>query len=126
MALAGTRQLRSQGSVLVYTRDTEGVTRPEIREGTHGDRNGGEGGNGNGVRDGNGTGPGKEIGSEMGKEVIMERGWGAIGELSYPLHQERSRVEDQALPFHTWHHLCREEAALAGSQQLREQDPIAA
>ena len=40
----------------------------------------------------------------------------------FPPHRQKSRVEDLALPIRTRHHLCREEVAPAGSQQLRAQD----
>ena len=43
-------------------------------------------------------------------------------ELWYLSHLERSRIDDQALPFRTRHHLCRQEVATSGSQQLRAQD----
>ena len=51
---------------------------------------------------------------------IEERG------LGNPPRQGRSKVEDQALSFRTQHYLCRQEVALAGSQQLRAQDPVPA
>ena len=47
---------------------------------------------------------------------------GGAGELSYPPHQEKRKVEEQALPFRTWHHLCRQEVEPSGSPQLREQN----
>ena len=72
-------------------------------KGSHGDRN--EDGIGDGKREVNGEG---------------RRGG---GEFLYPEHQEISKVEDQTLPLRTWHHLCRYDMALAGSKQLRAQDP---
>ena len=55
----------------------------------------------------------------------MERGWRVKGggELWYPPHMEKSSVEDQEVPFRTWHHLSRQMGAPAGSQQLRVRDP---
>ena len=50
----------------------------------------------------------------------MER---RIKELGNPPHQDRSRVEKEALLFRTRHHLYRQEVALAGNQKLRAQDP---
>ena len=56
MTLAGTRQLRSQGSVSVHAHCTEGVTGSEGREGANGVgiEVGGGNGDGNGVGVGNG------------------------------------------------------------------------
>ena len=56
-----------------------------------------------------------ETGSDMGK------GRGGGGELCFLPHQERSRVEGQALPFCTRDHRCRQEVAPVGSQKLRAQ-----
>ena len=50
----------------------------------------------------------------------MERRGGR--ELGNPSNQDRSRGY-QALSGLIWHHFCRQEVALAGSQQLRAQDP---
>ena len=77
-----------------------------------GDENEGTSGDGDGVGDGKGD--------EKGE------GRGEGGVLWYPQHQEISRVEDQALPFRTRHHFCRQEVAPAGGQQLRTQDPVPA
>ena len=57
-----------------------------------------------GKREGIGDGKGKENGE----------GRGARGEVWYPPHQERLRVEDQALPFHARHHLCKTEVGVCG------------
>ena len=56
----------------------------------------------------------------------MEREGGGGGELWYPPHQKRSRVEDKILPFCTRHPLYRQEVVPAGSRQLRVQDPAPA
>ena len=82
VALAGTRQLRSQGPVSVHAHRTEGVTESEGREGANGGGGGGGivvgGGNGdvNGDRDGveanegmqNGNGDGSGDGAGTGVE----------------------------------------------------------
>ena len=60
---------------------------------------------------------------ETGTGTIIERERRRGGEFSYRPHQERSRVKNQALPFPTRHHLCRQEIAPAGSQQFRAQYP---
>ena len=60
---------------------------------------------------------GTGTGAGTGTETRMKREGGD------PPHQERSRVEDQALLFHTWHHLCKQEVVPAGSYQLQAQDP---
>ena len=67
VALASTRQLRSQGPASVQAHRTEGVTGSEGREGT----NGGWNGDGNGVGGGNGdvNGHGDGAGTETGVEV---------------------------------------------------------
>ena len=73
-----------------------------------------------------GTGMGSETGREREREREWrgrERGKGGGGELSYPTHQARRKVEDQVQTFRTRHHLCRQEVARAGSQQLLAQDP---
>ena len=46
--------------------------------------------------------------------------------MRYPPHRERSREEDQVLPFRTRHHLCQQDMAPTGNQQLRMQDPTPA
>ena len=51
---------------------------------------------------------------------------GGVGDIWYPPHRERSRVEDQALPFRTRHDLCRQEVAPEGSQKIRAQGPAQA
>ena len=105
--LAGTQQLRSRSSVPVQTHCTEERIRSEGRKGANGDWNGiedgdenddGDGGRGE-DRDGQGRGKG---GRELGN----------------PPNHDRGRVENQALPFHTPHHLCRQEVVLAGIQRL--------
>ena len=55
VALAGTRQLRSQGPMSVHVHCTDGVTGSEGREGAHG------GGNGDGNGEGGGAGTGTEV-----------------------------------------------------------------
>ena len=57
------------------------------------------------------------------REWQRQQEWRAKGggELWYPPHQDRSRVDDKALPFRAQHHLCRQEVGLAGSQKLRAQ-----
>ena len=63
-----------------------------------------------------GTGTG--TGAETGKGTITDRERREEGGgIWYPPHQERSRVEDHALPIRTRHHPCRQEVAPAGSQQ---------
>ena len=72
VALAGTRQLRSQGLASVYyAHRTEGVTGSEGREGSNGVRSGiGVGGrNGDGNGGGGGNGDGDEAGTGTGTEV---------------------------------------------------------
>ena len=64
MALAGTRQLRSQGLVSVHPHCTERVTGPEEREE--------ENGAGGGVRDGGGNGDVNGDGDEDGAEKRTE------------------------------------------------------
>ena len=66
---------------------------------------------------GNGDGNGDGIGDGKGNENV--KGWGGGGELWYPAHEERARVEDQVLPFYTRYNICRQQVALADSQQLR-------
>ena len=100
-----------------------------------GDRYGAETGTGEETkkRRKDGSGDGNDGGNER-KNARRERGREREGggeiELWYPSHQERSRVEDQALPFRTRHHLytilCRQEVTPVGSQQLRAQDPAPA
>ena len=80
---------------------------------TNARREGGRDGDGNG----DGSGKGDWIGNGNGNENGEGREGG--GELWYPPHQERSRVEDQALPSRTRHYLRRQEVAPPGSQQLR-------
>ena len=77
-------------------------------KGSSGEGNGNGSGSRDGIRDGNENENGEERGGE--------------GQLWHSPHQERSTVEDQALPFHAWHHLCRQKVAFAGSQQLPTQD----
>ena len=79
VALASTRQLRSQGPVSVDTHRTEGVTGSEGREGANGggigvgcgngDGNGVRGGNVNGDGDGAGAGTGTGTGVEANEGV---------------------------------------------------------
>ena len=73
VALASTRQLRSQSPVSVHAHRTEGVTASERREGANGVGVGiGVGGgnrDGNGVRSGNGDGHGDGAGAGTGVEV---------------------------------------------------------
>ena len=80
---------------------TDGVTRSNGRGGPNGD------GNGNGDGDGNGNGNGEERGG---------------GELWYPPHEEKARVEDLASLFRTRHHLWSKEVVPTARQQLRAQD----
>ena len=70
------------------------------------------------------TGTGTGLESKTGKRIEREREGGR--ELWYPSHEEESKVENQALPLHTRHHLCRQEVANAGNQQLRALDPVPA
>ena len=76
VALARTRQLRSQGLVPVHAHRTEGVTGSEGREGSNWD--GSEIGFGAGNGDGNGVGGGNrdgdEVGTETGKGVEANEG----------------------------------------------------
>ena len=58
VVLAGTQQLRSQGTVPVHALCTEGVSRPEERERANGD--------GNGVGSGNRSGSGTSVGAMKG------------------------------------------------------------
>ena len=71
LALAGTRQLCSQGLGPVHTHRTEGVTRSEEREGANGVGDeigvGGDNGDGHEVRGGNGDGDGAGTGVEANK-----------------------------------------------------------
>ena len=87
--------------------ETRGLT--QDGNGESGDGNEGSSGNRNGdgieTRDGIGDGKGDEIREGRGRE----------GELWYP-HQERRRMEDQALPFLTRYHFCRQEVVPVGSQ----------
>ena len=89
-----------------------------------GDGNKSSSGKGNGNENGDGDGIGDGIGDGNGNE--NREGNGGGGEIWYSPHRERSRGEDQALPFRTRHHLCRQEVASAGSQQLLAQDPAPA
>ena len=63
------------------------------------------------------------MGSETGKDTRMEM----EGE-SFVIRHIRKETEqiNPALPFRTWHHLCRQEVAPAGSQQVWAQDPAPA
>ena len=72
-ALAGTRQLCSQGSGSVHAHCTEGVTRSDGREGANGDGSGNEGGNGGEDGDGNDDGDGDGAGTGPGEEVKERR-----------------------------------------------------
>ena len=78
VALASTRQLRSQGPVSVHAHPTEGVTGSEGREGANavggGIGFGGENGGGNGVRGGNGDGDGDGDGNGAGTGTRMRTG----------------------------------------------------
>ena len=69
LALAGTRQLRSQGSMSVHAYCIEGVTRSKIRKGANGDGNR----IGIGNVDGNGDGTGAERERERGWRLENER-----------------------------------------------------
>ena len=71
VALASTRQLRSQGPVSVHAHHTEGVTEPKGREGANGVRGGiGVGdGNGDGIGGGNGDANGAGAGTATGVEA---------------------------------------------------------
>ena len=91
---------------------------------THSSGNGNRNGNGdgNGDGDGDGSGNGSGIGDGEENENGKGRGQKGGGELWYLPHRERSRVKDHALPSRTRHYICRQEAAPAGSQQLRVQD----
>ena len=71
MALAGTRQLRSQGPVFVHAYCTAEVTRSEGREGANGVGGGIEVGGGNG--DGTGVGVGNGTLTVMGRGAEWER-----------------------------------------------------
>ena len=108
VALAGTRQLRSQDSVSVHVHTTELVTRPEGREGANGvgrgirvgdgNRDGNGGGGGNVDVNGNGDGDGARTrtrmkanegmqdesgdGSGNGQEQERGRGWRPVDEHS--------------------------------------------
>ena len=64
-------------------------------------------------------------GSEGSREDGNENGRGRRkgGEVWYPPYQERSRVQGQALPFHTRYLLCIQDVAPVGSQQLWAQGP---
>ena len=73
-----------------------------------------------------GTGTGTGTGNGDGKGNENEDGRGGGDEVWYPPHQEKSRIEDQVLPFRTRDHLCRWELAPIGSQQPRAQDPAPA
>ena len=70
VALAGTRQLRSQGPVPVHAHRTEGVTGFEGREGANGVEGGVGvgGGNGDSNGDGDGAGTGTEVEANEGAE----------------------------------------------------------
>ena len=81
-------------------------------------------GDGNERSSGDGNGNEGRIGDGKGNENREGRGGG--GELWYPPHRERSRVQHQALLFSTRHHLCRQEVAPASSQQLRALEPVPA
>ena len=76
LALAGTRQLRSQGLVPVHAHHIEGVTRSEGREGSNGVGSGigVGGGNGDGNRVGGGNGDGDGAGTGTGKGVEANEG----------------------------------------------------
>ena len=63
VALASTRQLRSQGPVSVHAHHTEGVTESKGREGANGGGIGVGDGNGDGIGDANGDGDGARAGT---------------------------------------------------------------
>ena len=104
----------------------------------YGDGNGAGGGNG----DGNGDRDGDKVETKTGVEPSerTQDGNGDGNESSNGDERDdgdgigdgngkgrgggRSRVEDQTLPFRKRHHFCRQEVALAGSHQLRVQDPV--
>ena len=67
MALAGTRQLRSQGPVCIHTHRTEGVIRCEGREDANG--NGDESRLGGGIKDVNDDGEGDGAGTRTAVEA---------------------------------------------------------
>ena len=107
MALAGTRQLRSQGPVSVQAHRTGGVSGSEGQEGTNGvgggigigggneDGNGVGGGNGdvNGHRDGDGAGAGTGTGVEMNEGAQDESGDG-VGTGAGTGVETRRRIPD--------------------------------
>ena len=84
--LAGTPQFRPQGLAPVQAYHTEGRKRSEEQEEVNG--------NGDGDRD------------------IRDRGEMELGNL---LHHDRSTVKYEALPLRVWHHIYRQNMALAGS-----------
>ena len=112
VALASTRQLRSQGPVSVHAHRTEGVTGSEGREGANGV------GGGIGVGGGNESSSGDGNGDEDGNEDVIGEGGGEAKKRKKP-HKNCRR--DQALLFRTRHHLCRQGVALAGTRQLPSQ-----
>ena len=106
VALAGTRQLRSQGLVPVYAHRTEGVTGSERQEGSNGvgsgigvgggkgDGNGVGGGNGDGTGAGTRTGTGKGVKANEGAQYGNGDGDGG-GELSTNTGWERGRERER-------------------------------
>ena len=95
-----------------------------------GSGDGNKGSSRDGTRNGSGNGDGSDngdgIGEGKGNENEEIRGEGV--ELWYSPHQERNRVEDQALIFRARHHnhICKQEVVFASSQQLRAQNPAPA
>ena len=96
VALAGTRQLRSQGSVSVHAHSTVGVTESEGREGTNGV--GGGIGVGSGIRDGNGVRlenvDDVKIAMGTGTQRELERGGGGRRNATWKRGRERGRGGD--------------------------------
>ena len=76
MALASTRQLRSQGLVSVHAHRTEGVTGSEGRAGANGDVNGDVDGDGAGTKTGVEASEGAQDGNGVGGgDSWMNAGW---------------------------------------------------
>ena len=126
VALASTRQLRSQGPVSVHAHRTEGVTGSEGREGANvgGIGVGDVTGDGNGSRAGTRTGVEANEGAQHGNEDKDGDGNGEDGgKAKKRMKPRKSCRRDQALSFRTRHHLCRQGVALAGTQKLRSQGP---
>ena len=83
VALASTRQLRSQGPVSVHAHHTEGVTEPKGREGA------------NGVRGGIGVGTGSGVGTGTRTERERERQQGWKRTKARKMGRERGREPEQ-------------------------------